>query len=329
MNGRLRRPALLALLILVAGWSPCAADDGDKKPPPRVPQLEHGFTEEAGTTPSTTWDHALPFLAQKVIDLGYDLPNPYGVQLLYVHMDQELKLDDLEVGFNGGDRYPINFVFFPAARAVNDTGQVRLDAWIFPFLNAYAYVGRIDGEAPLDFSISGDQLLENAGIDCENPGLGDRVKCNALQGKTPRFHVDADFHGFNTGLGINLATGWRSYFLALPFSYTYTFLETANSTIKTENFTPRAGRTIELPSHGRLSLFAGATYLKVELDITGSVRVPESDVLINYKIHQINKDLWNALVGFSWEFNKRWSWHAEYGFLGSRTNFITGVSYRY
>lgn len=58
-------------------------------------------TGDQFATTATPGDKSLPFLAQKVIDQGYDLPLPYGIGLTFVNIDQEMLLTDLEVGING------------------------------------------------------------------------------------------------------------------------------------------------------------------------------------------------------------------------------------
>ena len=50
----------------------------------------HGFKSkgEQESDAPRTWDHKLPFFGQKVIDLGYDLPLPYGIGVTLVNIDQ-------------------------------------------------------------------------------------------------------------------------------------------------------------------------------------------------------------------------------------------------
>ncbi|HSN70292.1 MAG TPA: hypothetical protein VLT59_02235, partial [Steroidobacteraceae bacterium] len=110
------------------------------------------------------WGRALPFLAQQVIDLGFDLPNPYGAALLGVSIRQDLVLEGLEIGFDGGDREPIEFVDFGQPRAEQTTAQFKLDTWLFPFMNVYAVFGQIDGEADLELAVPGDELLDFLGL---------------------------------------------------------------------------------------------------------------------------------------------------------------------
>ena len=105
-------------------------------------------------------------------------------------------------------------------------------------------------------------------------------------------------------------------------------------TTKTEGiaitFTPRFGRVLNLGNKGNLALFAGGNYLKAEFTVTGTVSTPEGNLVIDYTIEQSNKDRWNLLLGYNWDFNKRWSWFLEYdGFIGSREAFITSVTRRF
>jgi len=43
------------------------------------------------------WPHKLPFLGQKVISLGYDLPEPYGISVVVTELEQTLQISNLRV----------------------------------------------------------------------------------------------------------------------------------------------------------------------------------------------------------------------------------------
>jgi len=297
----------------------------------------HGNLEADGITSDEprVWEHKLPFFAQDVIDMGFDLPLPYGVGITYANVRQDLILTDLEVGVNGGGTVPINFVSFDNARAINNTFQLKADAWLFPFMNVYAVLGYIDGVAPLEFTINGDDALAQAGIDCTPPPPPPPIRppvppaCNFLQGKQLTVPVEAEYYGTNVGVGTVLAAGWGDYFVVLPITYVVSDINIIDSRVETLNVTPRIGKTFNLQEYGRLSAFVGATYLDVDMDLTGSVPIPGSDGTIDYKIHQSNKDKWNALIGGNWDINKYWAWSVEVGFAGSRENIITALTRRY
>ena len=48
-----------------------------------------------------------------------------------------------------------------------------------------------------------------------------------------------------------------------------------------------------------------------------------------YSLDKNLKDKWNFIVGSQYQLNKHWMLRAEYGFLGSRTQFMTSLQYRF
>jgi hypothetical protein len=70
--------------------------------------------------------------------------------------------------------------------------------------------------------------------------------------------------------------------------------------------------------------------MKTDLTITGTVSALDGALTIDYKVDRINRDRWNALLGFNWDINKKLAWSAEYnGFMGSRDAFITSINWRF
>ncbi len=50
---------------------------------------------------------------------------------------------------------------------------------------------------------------------------------------------------------------------------------------------------------------------------------------VNYSMDKRPKDPWNFIIGTQFQINKHLMLRAEYGFTGSRTQFLTGVQYRF
>jgi hypothetical protein len=50
---------------------------------------------------------------------------------------------------------------------------------------------------------------------------------------------------------------------------------------------------------------------------------------IQYSMDKKVKDAWNFIIGSQFQLNKHFMIRAEYGFLGSRTQFLTGLQYRF
>jgi len=145
-----------------------------------VPMTGFATPEEQKEDAPRNCGRRLPFLAQKVIDEGYDLPLPYGTGLTYADVEQDQLFSSLEVGINGKDRRPVDFVDFENARSFSQSTSLKFDAWLFPFMNVYAMIGKLDGNALVDVVVDGDSFLEALEVDCS------RLPPSPLDG-SPRF----------------------------------------------------------------------------------------------------------------------------------------------
>jgi hypothetical protein len=55
----------------------------------------------------------------------------------------------------------------------------------------------------------------------------------------------------------------------------------------------------------------------------------ETEATVQYQLEKKPKDMWNFVVGTQFQINKHFMIRAECGFLGSRTQFISGIQYRF
>ena len=281
------------------------------------------------------WDRPLPFMAQKAIDLGYDLPGPFGISIIPVTMRQDMNLNGLAVSVNGGPTGDIDFVDFATPSVDSDTLQVKLDAWLFPFMNVFAVVGLLDGSSTVPVIIQGEDLMNfiNLGSRCDGglaqPGICTRTLAEAAK---------PEYGGESYTLGTTLATGWDKMFVALPLTYTRTNLDNKDDYVEAYSVSPRIGVTGDAGNWGSISTFIGATYLDSTNKITDTVTFDTSDsgvpelgdtTTLEYTVDQSNKDKWNYLIGFNWSITQNWGAHAEAGFGGSRSNFISSMTYRF
>jgi len=295
-----------------------------------IPNIGFDKAERQGDDAPRKWNRALPFLAQNVIDMGYDLPLPYGIGMSFVHVNQENLLADLEVGLNGGAKEPFPFVSFDNANSISSSAQVKLDAWLFPFMNVFATVGKLEGKAPLDVNLDGNLMLDQLGITCGTPPPPLNPLCNVLQDKIITLPIEADFTGTTYGVGTVLATGYKNWFVTVPVNFTYADMDKTNTDGISTTVTPRVGRNFNLDKAGNVALYGGGNYLNNELTITGTVFMPGTNLKIDYTMKQKNKDNWNAVMGGNWSINKRISFSAEYnGFVGSREATICSFNWRF
>jgi hypothetical protein len=150
--------------------------------------------------------------------------------------------------------------------------------------------------------------------------------------------AETEYEGWNVAIGTNLAVGWRQFFFTVPISYAWSEVDILKQTVTALNIGPRVGAHGDFGKFGGLAVYVGATYLKADVDLADSVKFDTSgsgidgveDVtVIDFEIHQRNKDRWNMLAGFNWDVNKSISLHFEAGFLGSRTNAIGSLTFRF
>jgi len=296
-----------------------------------LPNTGFSVGDRQGEDAPRVWDYKLPFMAQKVVDMGYDLPLPYGIGIIYAKVDQDQLIDNLRAGINGREKEPFEFVSFTNASSDSDTLQLKLDAWLFPFMNVFAMLGKVDGNAPVDIDLDGNGMLDHLGITCGGIPPNPNPLCPLLQDKTFTLPtINASFSGNIYGIGMVLAGGWNNWFVTIPFNFTYADMDGNDTEGLAYTVTPRFGRVLNLGSRGNLALFAGGNWLKTELTVEGQVSTPDGLIVIDYTIDQSNKDRWNLLLGYNWDINKRWSWSLEYnGFIGSREAFITSVTWRF
>jgi len=293
-----------------------------------IPNTGFNSIDDQGATAPRVWDRALPFLAQDVIDKGYDLPLPYGIGLTYASVDQAQLLNSLQVGINGRPLQTLDFVDFENAVSSSDSYSAKADVWLFPFMNVFVMLGQVDGTANMDVLVEGNGMLDQLEIDCS--GLPPSPLCALLEDQDFVLPIVAGFEGDTYGIGASLAAGWNGWFVAIPFIWTYADLKASTTDGVSFTVTPRVGKMFNLKRNGNLALFVGSNYLDVDLTVDGFYETPDGQLQFDYIIDQANKDKWNALIGFNWDINRRLSWSAEYnGFVGSRDAFITSINWHW
>jgi len=292
-----------------------------------IPTFGTRTADQQGEGAPRIWQHKLPFLAQKVVDSGYDLPLPYGLGMTYVNLEAEQELTGLSVGFNGGEKVPFEFVEFQNATTETDSVQIKLDSWLFPFMNVFGMVGKVDGSAPMDVVLDGNMMLDEIGEDCS--GIISPPACTLLQDRQITLPIQARVDVTTWTIGTVLAGGWHDWFGVVPISLTHA--DPAGSVADGSAITvaPRGGRLFDLGNMGSLALFVGGNYLHSKYTIDGSIQLPDDAASIDYTLNQNNIDPWTLLVGFNWDISRKLSWSFEYdGFIGSRKAWITSFNIR-
>lgn len=232
-----------------------------------------------------------------------DFFETWGIGFDYFTMDQDydIKSMKLNVPALGGD-----IQIDPSQVLVsNDVKHydLKLDAWVTPFLNVYGLIGRVDADTVVDIT---SVMI---------PGLG----------SLPAFPVNYD--GTVYGLGANLVYGTERWFTALNSTWTKANLSgDYDSTVKSFTIQPRVGLI-----RNQWTMWVGGMWLKTEethqgtfnLDLPGFPPLP-----INFDVELETKDRWNYAAGIGYIFSPKALISFEYGF-GNRTHTLFNFTYRF
>jgi len=171
---------LLALAALVPGRS--AAQPPEAKP--------------AGAAPdSARWSSFLPLLGEEATKRGIELPLPFGAGMVYYHLDRDIEVTDVRVGRNGAPPTSVSDFAQLSSGSRVDNVNLKLDAWLLPFVNVYMIAGYIWNTS-------------DTRIDVSLPPL--------LPGGTERRHtvtVETKLEGSVGGVGMTLAGGYGPFFM--------------------------------------------------------------------------------------------------------------------
>jgi hypothetical protein len=244
-----------------------------------------------------------PLFMKDLVDEG-DFFAPWGVGFDFFTLDQDydIKNIDLNVPALGGD-----IEIDPSQVQVTNKLQhydLKLDAWITPFLNVYGLIGRVDADTVVD--------LGNVVV----PGLG----------SLPAFPVSYD--GTVWGLGANLIYGTERWFGALNSTWTKANLSgDYDSSVKSFAVQPRLGLIFKK----QWTVWAGGMWLKTKENHNGTYNLPlpgMDPLPINFDVELETQNRWNYAVGVGYIFSPKATLAFEYGF-GDRTHTLFNFTYRF
>lgn len=224
---------------------------------------------------------------------------PWGVGVDIYTMQQGYGIVDLEFALPGveiGDPSLID--------VTNDVQHVDLkfDAWITPFLNVFALVGRVDADTYVDFS---------------------KLPVQGLP--FPLGSIPVSYDGTVYGAGINLIYGTENWFVALNNTWTDASLSgDFNSSVKAYAAQPRVGLIKD-----KWTFYVGGMYLDTEEKHQGTIQLPIPSLPpIPFKVELESAEKWNYAVGVMHVFSPKAQVLLEIGF-GDRDHTLLNFTYRF
>lgn len=329
------------------------------------------------------YPYSLPIWGKKVTALGYKLPYSAGLAVNYFWQKSELVIDNLSVGFNGGQMFPLdNIVRFNNTSSEAGVFSVRPDIWLLPFLNVYGILGTSKPATSVGFGIW-------------VPDTSNNWK------EIFSYNTKANFTAKSIGFGLTPTIGVGGGFMALDMNFTWTDVDATDKPVFAFVFGPRLGKSFQLKKPDQnIAMWVGAMRVQFASATTGSLpisdlipdgtttgakidaglqKVSETQVQVDnwwnnlstaqknnpvniakyeaankaltaagniltaadgalsnaanstvqYSLDKRLKDKWNFLIGSQFQLNRHWMVRAEYGFLGSRQQFLTSLQYRF
>jgi hypothetical protein len=311
----------------------------------RMPERFRLYDPEGPRLPDEPieYDRRFPIGGQEVINRGYALPLPIGVSLIYVPNVQDQTITDLNLAIGKGAVPPddVELRPFPAVNidSTSDTEsvQIKADVWVLPFLNVYATVGRVEGDASITVSIDLADAPEICIPDPRPtlPGAPPRPPiCSDLdQSGSFLLPIRSEVDRNSATLGLLGAYSVGKWFTSVTASYTDTWGDKA-SDINTINAGVRAGRRFFLGTGHTLTPFFGVNYLDIDTRVQGVATLrdafPDGDDLnVRYDVKLDNTDKYSGIIGLGFGFTNGMGLQFEWNKSSGSERFVLAVEKRF
>ncbi|MEJ4086744.1 hypothetical protein [Galbibacter orientalis] len=212
---------------------------------------------------SHDYPYVLPIYGDRVQKTGHDLPLPFGIMVNYIAQDTKLNIDNIALRLDDSEFVDMDFLEFETFENTANVVNVRLEAWLFPFLNVYGLYAHSES---------------NNAIKLTNPFELD-IPTNPT----------ADTYG----LGTVLAYGTGNYFAILNFNATWSDVSSLDDKVFGTVTSFRVGRSFGF--HKRfhnINFSIGAQHQYLARDSSGELRISDMFSKVDKgKIQEIKNDI--------------------------------------
>ncbi|MFP2238200.1 hypothetical protein ACLEX4_06610 [Pseudescherichia vulneris] len=303
-------------------------------------------TTAAGTTSTlnpedaSSSDSMFPIWGDEARARGYSIPLPFGVNVSYMNMRQNINVESISLtGLQvGGMPIPDDMfnIGVGDTRQRSETENLRLDMWVFPFLNVYGILGHTKGSSVSNISVDADP--SKYGRFDRNRIIAQAIHAGYESGALQDLDFKLNFEGTTYGAGVTLAGGYGNWFTILDTNYTQTSFDILDGKISALVVSPRVGYRFEMPGiagPSHLSLWVGTMYQDVQQEFKGNLsdlNLPSAlDSVVENGRFDVKQHLtspWNMLVGAQYEITQNFNVLTEIGFNDRNSFFIAG-EYRF
>ncbi|ACY82985.1 conserved hypothetical protein [Edwardsiella piscicida] len=292
----------------------------------------------------------LPIWGDEARARGYDLPEPFGINVNYMNMRQNIVVDSISFSGLGWDSYSLPTDLFNikvgSTRQRSVTQTIKLDAWVLPFMNVYGIVGKTRGSSLSKVSVDADPSQYPLGS--MDWIIATVVKGMNKSGQLRDLDFQLNFKGTTYGAGTVLAGGYGNWFGLVDMNYTQTRFDILDGSIDAFTLSPRVGYRFTTPGidavglpDGKLSLWVGSMYQDVQQEFKGSLsdlsmpgglsalmEIANKQGQGRFDVRQHLSSPWNVLIGAQYEITRNFNLTTEVGFAERNSFFIAG-EYRF
>ncbi len=283
---------MACLLLALSAASLAQAQDAQ---PTADPQSAAASDAPAATQNTSEHQAMLPFM--RAIAGDHVLPRPYGIGADVFTMHQDYAIDSLAFSLPGFS-LPDPSIVKIKNRLVEE--DLKLDAWVFPFLNVFAIYGHLDAQTDVNLSaVTIPQLPVSLGT------------------------LPIRYNGSVYGGGLTLVAGGDHWFASVTGTWTRSSLSgDFDSSVKARTIQPKIGVV-----NGPFQFWVGAMGLHTDEEHAGVIALPYlGNVPFAVKLKQAST--WSPSVGVHYEMDRFADVTLEFG-GGDRRTTLLNVNLRF
>lgn len=242
---------------------------------------------------SLRWSSFLPLLKDEAVKRGIELPLPFGVATVYYHLDRAIEVTDVRIGRNGAPPTSVSHLAQLSSGSKVDNLDLKIDAWILPFLNVYVLGGYLWNESDTRIDVTLPPLVAGGA------------------GREKVLHVPTSIEGSLGGVGMTVAGGYGPFFLTVDANAAQADLG-FDDRFKAVVTSARGGWNGKL---GRRPFRAWANVTDWNTFATARATVPDPDGgTLAFEADQGPAYRYTYGVGQQYSFTRRWEFATDVGF---------------
>ena len=216
---------------------------------------------------------------------GLERLRRFGIALNFYYQDQSYEVVDLQLSLP--NPVPTAALDIDVQNRISEL-DLRLDYWLFPFLNAFGLIGALDGNTMVNLP-------------------------------SPLDNLDLDYDGVIYGGGVVLAVGFEDFFATVTGTLIQTDLRSTSSSVDARVLVPRVGFRA-----GRVALWLGGMYQEADERHSGQIEIPGLGE-VGFDVELMETQAWSVLGGIVMGFGEHWYLEVEGGTAARNIARVSGA----